>query len=267
MSKDSRVKKTLSTVIEFYKKLDTRQKLYFNLILFSVLFIIGCVFFNAEQRRVFLIVVVLYWTSTVVFETVSIYKKIYNYTLGKALLLIGFTLCTNISLSIAGIVINDVTTVAPSNFPHALILVSIAIIPFIMAIIMLVIYFALFITLPIWGFIIFVYDDKLKKILFPGYEPQDGVFLYKTTKLIQILSIGCYCVFFHSLFNNILDDYTKFLYSKAQSFIYTFEMYGKSPCVGLPSGKVAFINDDNVLIAHNQGEDMSFITHTCEYKK
>ncbi|WIM56284.1 hypothetical protein P7T05_06965 [Pantoea anthophila] len=267
MSEDSSVKRALCKVINFYKKLDTRQRLYFNLILFSVLFIIGCIFFNAEQRRIFLIVTILYWTSTIMFETVSIYKKIYNYTLGKALLLIGFTLCTNVSLSIAGIIINDVTTVAPSNFPHALILVSIAIIPFIMAIIMLVIYFALFITFPMWGVFIFIYDNKLKEILFPGYKPQDGVFLYKTTKLVQILSIGCYCVFFHSLFNSILDDYTKFLYSKSQSFIYTFEMYGKSPCVGLPSGKVAFINDDNVLIAHKQGEDMSFITHTCEYKK
>jgi len=267
MSEGSGTKRALTKMIEFYKKLDTRQRLYCNLFFFSVIFIIGCVFFDAEQRRVFLILIVLYWTSTVVFETLSIYKKICNYTLGKALLLIGFTLCTNISLAIAGVIINDVTTVAPTNFPHALILVSIAIIPFIMAIIMLVIYFALFITLPIWGVVIFVYDNKLKKILLPGYEPQDGVFLYKTTKLIQVLSIGCYCVFFHSLFNSILDDYTKFLYSKAQSFIYTFEMYGKSPCIGLPSGKVAFINDDNVLIAHKKGEDMSFITHTCEYKK
>ena len=266
MPNNSGFKRALSKIIEFYKRLDIRQKLYLNFIIIIMSFATGCIFFSAEKRKVYFILVVIYWSVVVIFESVSIYKKIYAYTVGKVLLLIGFTLCTNVSLSIAGVIINDITTVAPSNFPHSLILISIAIIPLMTAAIMLVIYTAIFITLPIWGFILFVYDNNLKKILFPGYEPQDGSFLYKTTKFIQVLSLGIYCVFFYSFFHSILDDYTKFLYAKSQSFIYTFEMYGKSPCVGLPPGKVAFINDEHVLIAQNENERINFITRECVYK-
>lgn len=266
MPDNSRLKIALAKVIEFYKRLDTRQKLYLNFIVIIIFFAIASVFLSTEKRKMYFILVVIYWSSIVVFETVSIYKKLYAYTVGKVLLLIGFTLCTNISLSIAGVVINDITTVAPSNFPHSLILISIAIIPLMTAAVMLVIYTAIFVTLPIWGFILFVYDNNLKKIVFPGYEPQDGSFLYKTTRLIQVLSLGIYCVFFYSFFHSILDDYTKFLYAKSESFIYTFEMYGKSPCIGLPSGKVAFINDEHVLIAQNENKKINFVTSECVYK-
>jgi len=266
MTNGSRLKRAFTQVAEFYKRLDVRQRLYLNFIIIIIFFSVGCFFFGAEKRKVYFIIVLIYWSSVVVFESVSIYKKLYSFTVGKVLLLIGFTLCTNVSLSIAGVVINDITTVAPSNFPHALILISIAIIPLMTAAIMLVIYTAIFITFPIWGFILFVYDNNLKKIIFPGYEPRDGSFLYKTTKLIQVLSLGIYCVFFYSFFHSILNDYTKYLYSKSQAFIYTFEMYEKSPCVGLPSGKVAFINDEHVLIAQRDNEIMKFITHECVYK-
>lgn len=267
MADSESIKIILTRTIYFYNKLDTCQKLYLNLIVVLFLFAIGCFFFDAHERKVFFIIVLLYWTAVVTFEAVRIYKKIYTFTLGKAFILIGFTLCTNISLSIAGVVVNDVTGVSPSNFPHALILIAIATIPLMTAVIMLFIYIAIFTSMSIWGPIVFLYDNNLKKILFPGYEPQDGYYLHKTTRLIQAISMGIYCAFIYGFFNNMLDDYTKFLYAKSQSFIYTFEMFSRSPCTGLPPGKVAFINDDHVLHASTKNGKKTFTTYTCEYKK
>ncbi|MEN4571599.1 hypothetical protein ABEG61_11845 [Pantoea agglomerans] len=261
------VKKFLTRVIFFYNKLDICQKLYFNLIVFSVLFFISLLFSDATEKKIYFVILLIYWTAVVSFEAVRIYKKIYSFTLGKASILIGFTLCTNISLSIAGVVVNDITGVSPSNFPHALILIAIATIPLMTAIIMLLIYIVIFTSMTLWGPILFLYDNNLKKILFPGYEPPEGYFLHKTTRLIQIISMGLYCAIIYGLFHNKLDDYTKFLYDKSQSFIYTFEMFSKSPCTDLPPGKVAFINDDHVLHASDLGEKIIFKIYTCEYKK
>jgi len=267
MSKKEKFKRLLNKVISFYEKLDTCQKLYLNLIIIVLAFLIGFLFFDPEQRKTFFVLILIYWSAVVAFEAVRIYKKIFTFTLGKAFILLGFTLCTNMALSIAGLVVNEITTVSPSNFPHALILISIAIIPLMTAVIMLFIYIAIFATMSIWGPIVFIYDNNFKKILLPGYEPQEGYFLYKTTRLVQAISMGVFCLFIYTFFHNILDDYSNFIYSKSQSFIYNFEMYSKSPCIGLPPGKIAFINDDHVLHASKEGEIITFTTYSCEYKK
>lgn len=69
-------------------------------------------------------------------DFVSIYNKIYSSLLGKAFLLLCFSLCTNFSVAISGLVINDITGVAPTNFPHTMVLLSIAIIPFLTILVM-----------------------------------------------------------------------------------------------------------------------------------
>jgi len=267
MSNTDKFKRLLTKVILFHGKLDTCQKLYLNLIIIVLAFLIGFLFFEPQQRKACFVMILIYWSAVVAFEAVRIYKKVFSFTLGKAFILLGFTLCTNMALSIAGVVVNDITTVSPSNFPHVLILISIAIIPLMTAVTMLFIYIAIFMTVPIWGSLVFVYDNNLKKLLFPGYEPQDGYFLCKTTRLVQALSTAAYCLFIYVFFHNILDDYSKFIYSNSQSFIYNFEMYSKSPCIGLPPGKIAFINDDHVLHASKDGEIITFSTYSCEYKK
>ena len=119
--------------------------------------------------------------------------------------------------------------------------------------------------MPIWGMIVLIYDNKLKKILFPGYEPLEGYYLYKTTRVVQFITVGIYCIFFYSFFQHVLSDYTRYITSKSQSFIYTFEMYDKSPCINIPPGKVAFINDDHVLHAHKEERGIVFKTLSCEY--
>ena len=262
-----KIRKIIRKVVSFYNRLDTCQKLYLNLIISAIFIMVLWPILDVGKKKAFFTMIIIYWTAIVAYESVRIYKKIYSFTLGKAFILLGFTLCTNLALCIAGVVINDITTVSPSNFPHALILLSIATIPFILAIAMLFIYLIIFVTMPIWGMIVLIYDNKLKKILFPGYEPLEGYFLYKTTRVVQIITISIYCIFFHASFQNMLNDYTTFITSKSQSFIYMFEMYEKSPCVGIPPGKVSFINDDHVLHAHKENGKLVFKTLSCEYTK
>lgn len=169
-------------------------------------------------------------------------------------------------LSIAGVVVNDITTVSPSNFPHAVILISIGVIPMIIAIVMLLMYFAILVTSSLWASFVLLYDHGFKKLVFPGYDMGEKIFLHKTTRLVQILSISLYCVFIYSFFQNTLNEYSDFLYKNSRSFIYTFEMYTKSPCKDIPEGKVAFIGDDKILHANRKGEMMTFKIYTCDYK-
>ena len=168
MSRREKIKNILTRIIAFHNKLDIRQKLYLNLILAILLFIICSFFLEPQTKKYAFIILLMYWSTVVAFELIRIYKKIYSHTLGKAFLLLGFTLCTNISFSIAGLIVNDITGVSPSNFPHTLVLISIAIIPLMTAIIMFLIYAFIFATMALWAPFIFIYDNKFKKLLFPA---------------------------------------------------------------------------------------------------
>ncbi|OAT18824.1 hypothetical protein M979_1648 [Buttiauxella noackiae ATCC 51607] len=251
---------------DFRERLDVRQKLYFNLLLLLLLLPIFGFLFGSFIKKGLLLIFIFYWSAVVIYDLTRAYNIIYSHLVGKALLLLGFTLCTNVALSIAGIVVNDITTVSPSNFPHAVILISIGVIPMIIAIVMLLMYFAILVTSSLWALFVLLYDHGFKTFIFPEYDVRKKKFLHKTTRLVQILSISLYCVYVYSFFQNTLNEYSNFLYKNSKSFIYTFEMYSKSPCKDIPEGKVAFIGDDKILHAKRNGEIMTFKIYTCDYK-
>ncbi|MGX4991407.1 hypothetical protein [Enterobacter kobei] len=93
---------------------------------------------------------------------IGIYKKTYETILGKGILILGGTLCVNFSLCLSGVVINDITSVSPTNFPHSLIFIAAAMIPLILPLGMILLFAVILVSAPIWGWF-FVYDDKLKK--------------------------------------------------------------------------------------------------------
>ncbi|ATV46060.1 hypothetical protein CTV95_07505 [Pectobacterium brasiliense] len=100
----------------------------------------------------------------------------------------------------------------------------------------------------------------------PGYEPNQNIFLQKTTMIIQVLSLITYCAFIFQFARITGDDYISYINSKSQSMIYTLEMFDKSPCVNIKVGKVSFISDDNVLVAIKDNDKYSFKVMQCEIK-
>lgn len=256
---------TINKIVAFNSKLDISQKIIRNLIFAVVI----CFFISLlgldSLRKGFFILTLIYWSFSVFHGLISIYRKAYKTTLGKGVLILGGTLCLNFSLCLSGEVINDITSVSPTNFPHSLIFISAAMIPLIVPLGMILLFAVIFVSAPIWGWL-FLYDDKLKKFLIPGYEPNQQRFLHKTTLIIQIISLIIYCAFIFQFARLTGDDYISYINGKSQDMIYTLEMFDKSPCANIKMGKVSFLSDDNVLVATKNNDRYSFKVMKCEIK-
>ncbi|TYF64937.1 hypothetical protein DJ537_25660, partial [Enterobacter hormaechei] len=73
-------------------------------------------------------------------------------------------------------------------------------------------------------------DAKVNDFLFPFKSEKDDIYLKKSTILIKIFSFGIFFVFIYGVSQNTMSWYEKNLSKFAEKFIYTFEMYSKSPC-------------------------------------
>lgn len=256
----------INKIKEIYIKLNVCQKNYLNSIFFLSLMLIWSIPFGFKSSKYLLLIFLLFWTCAIIYDFLSIYKKIYSSLLGKIFILLCFSLCTNFSVAISGLIVNDITGVAPNNFPHTLVLLSIAIIPFLAVIVMGAIYLILIISVPVFIVYYFFFDDDLKKIIIPGYEIPERIYLYKTTRIIQAISFCLYFGFLYSFSHLIINDYSRFITVQTTKFIYAFEMYSKSPCQIDKEMKVAFIGDDNILTAEQGPILTSFKLVPCKIK-
>ncbi|MFB1118780.1 hypothetical protein RF240_22120 [Dickeya dadantii] len=258
-------KNSLNKIVAFNSKLDMPQKIIRNLIIAVVINFLIKLTANEQLWKGVFILTLVYWTISVFQCLINVYKKIYKTTLGKGVVILGSTLCLNFALCLSGVVINDITSVSPTNFPHSLIFISIAMIPLIIPLGMIFLLLIILMTFPVWGWF-FVYDEKLKQFLFPGYEPNNKRFLHKTTLAIQIFSIVIYCAFIFKFALITGDDYISHVNNKSKWLIYSLEMFEKKPCLNIEKGKVAFISDDNVLVATKDNDEYSFKVMQCEIK-
>lgn len=258
-------KNTVNKLVIFNSKLDVSQKIIRNLIVAVVIcFLIDFLGLESLWKGGF-ILILIYWSFSVFHSLISIYKKAYEAILGKWILILGGTLCLNFSLCLSGVVINDITSVSPTNFPHSLIFIAASMIPLIVPLGMILLFAVILVSVPIWGWF-FVYDDKLKKFLMPGYEPNQQRFLHKTTLIIQVISLIIYCAFIFQFSRLTGNDYISYINNKSQGMIYTLEMFDKSPCANINNAKVSFLGDGNVLVATRNNDKYSFKVMKCEIK-
>lgn len=155
-------KTTVNKLVIFNSKLDVSQKIIRNLIIAVVTsFLINFLGLDGLWKGLFILTLIS-WSFSVFHSLIGIYKKTYETILGKGILILGGTLCVNFSLCLSGVVINDITSVSPTNFPHSLIFIAAAMIPLILPLGMILLFAVILVSAPIWGWF-FVYDDKLKK--------------------------------------------------------------------------------------------------------
>lgn len=258
-------KTTVNKLVIFNSKLDVSQKIIRNLIIAVVTsFLINFLGLDGLWKGLFILTLIS-WSFSVFHSLIGIYKKTYETILGKGILILGGTLCVNFSLCLSGVVINDITSVSPTNFPHSLIFIAAAMIPLILPLGMILLFAVILVSAPIWGWF-FVYDDKLKKMLIPGCKPIQQRILHKTTLIIKILSLITYCSFILHFAQLKGDDYISYINSKSQSMIYTLEMFDKSPCANINNAKISFLGDGNVLVASKNNDRYSFNVMKCEMK-
>lgn len=234
----------------FYSRLSVSQKLHLNyILLFIYTYVIFLVLSYGQIFRSAFLLAVVFWCIALAYDAILLYKKIYENIIGKALLTIILVVGTNFSIFIAGIILNDVSGVELSNFPHALIIVSILTIPFITALIALFLYYILaLIVFPLMLIYFLLLDAKLNNFLFPFKSEKDDIYLKKSTIIIKIFSFGIFFVFIYGVSQNTMTWYEKNLSKFAENFIYTFEMYSKSPCDFDSGTKSLFINDEKLFL-------------------
>lgn len=205
----------------FYSRLNVSQKLHLNyILLFVYTYVIFLVLSYGQIFRSAFLLAIVFWCIALAYDAILLYKKIYENVIGKALLTIILVVGTNFSISIAGIILNDVSGVEPSNFPHALIIVSILTIPFITALIALFLYYIL--ALIVFPFILLYFlllDAKVNDFLFPFKSEKDDIYLKKSTILIKIFSFGIFLFSFME-YHKILCHGMKRIYQNLQRNLY-----------------------------------------------
>lgn len=186
-----RVHRAFASLQTHYKKLDTAQKLYLNCALALLLY--GVTYpLHAWWNFVGLALLSLaFWFAGMVCDALTLYKRIYATHIGKGLLLLAFTGFTNFAIALANQRINAFAGVDPSKFPHTEIFVAILSIPFIALLILMMLYTASVLFLPVYGVFFIAMDAKAKAFFSAGLMKQDDSEYPVITGIFRFVSFLC----------------------------------------------------------------------------
>jgi hypothetical protein len=247
-----------------YFELQVNQRLYVNTMVMLTAFLINSALFGTQSAREVLIVFLVFWIAAICYDLIALYKKVYQSVLGKAFLVILFSLCTNFAIALSSQLVNDITGVDPSKFPHTISLLSILSIPFFVAAGFGALYFALLVATPLLLMFHTLPDDKAREVLIPGYCSKQAVPYEKTTRTIQFVSLAVFCGVVFSFSQNVTRSYETFLTNTARSFLYQMEMYPKAPCLIQQGSRAAFLNEDTILIGEKKLTEIVFNVRECK---
>ena len=257
------LKKVIIKVQDINGLLAINQKLYIKALMFLIIYLLFPKAMNPELDKVFLALFLLTWISAIGYDSLNIYKKIYETVVGKAVLLLLLTMFTNIAIGLSAQVINDVTGVNPSSFPHTQAILAIFMIPLLMVVISAFLYISILILGP---FILMFHfsDDDFKKLFIPGYSVTNKVNYLKITKIAQVVSLTIFLGLIYGFSQRVNDNYSTFVSDAARFFVYNIEMYSKAPCVIERYAKIAFIGDDKILVGIKNKSETVFKLAECK---
>lgn len=247
-----------------YLELAVNQRLYINALGCLMMFFITLPIIGLEYARGSFFLFMLFWILAIAKDLLDLFKKVQATILGKALLIVMLSLSTNLAVSIASLVVNDVTGVDPSKFPHTLAFVSILLIPLLVAGAFGLLYLALLLALPFATMFLVFSDEGFRQLLMPGYKASKDLRYPVVTRCVQFASFVIFFGFMGSMSGRWAQDYDGFLSSTTRSFVYHLEMYSKAPCE-LPAGsRAAFIADERVLLGTKSGDQISLTLGQCK---
>jgi hypothetical protein len=253
-----------------YLRLQVNQRLYVNAIVLLIVFLSSAVILGTSELRGVLFLSFAFWAAAICYDLLALYKKVYENLLGKAALLLLFSLCTNFAVVLSAQVVNNIVGVDPSKFPHTIALLAILYIPFLAAIGFYILFNVFYLILALVSPLLLVFhivipDGKAKTILLPGYAPPKEIPFRRITIFVQFVSIAifCYVMFGLSTNVNVMQSYTQFLSNTASSFLYHWEMYSKTQCNVEPGTRVTFVSDDRILVGTKDLSGISFKLREC----
>lgn len=259
------LRKTFQKVSDLYhNKLELNQRLYVNALVILPFALCSLALPFGDATRGLFAIVIFYWISAIGVDLLGVFVRVYASTLGKAILLVTFSLCTNIAIALASQFVNSVVGLDPSKFPRAIALLSILSIPIFAIGAVAILYLVL---LASSGFLLIFHslpDDRLKATVFPWHAPREAKPFIKSTRLVQLLSIAVFSGMVFGFAGKLFSPYEQFLYETARSFVYHWEMYSQAPCQLPPNTRAAFIADDRILLGRKDGDTYKFFTSECK---
>lgn len=258
----------LQRVRNFYRILDASQRMYFNVALSASIFILLKIITGMNEfSRSWLILSLLLLAITVFLDLLAVFKRVYNTMVGKGIILIVFSLCTALAISIAGQVINEVTGVEPTKFVNTVAILSILTIPFIFSLLMGVLFaICVVICVPLAIMYYFILDREVKMFLLPFTAHTENIRFLGFTRLIQLFSFGIFCGFIYGVSHHVIDKYSAFMIDSADSLVFNLEMYSRSPCELKSSTRGVLIDDEHVLVASKKDRVHIYTLESCVYK-
>jgi len=257
------VRDLIATVGETYFRLHINQRLYVNSFVILAAYLAARPLLGSENAKGLLFLFLAFWVIAITHDLVSLYKKVYETVLGKALLVILFSLCANLAIVLSSQVVNDIVGIDPSKFPHTIAFLSILTIPFFIAAGFGILSIVLLLILPFFMMVHSLPDEKAKAVFFPGLVPKETIPYPRTTRLIQLLSFAVFCGVVYSASQKSVKSYETFLTETARSFLFQFEMYPKAPCSVSSGSRIAFLGDGKILVGSMSGEIVSFRVQEC----
>lgn len=258
------VRNALAKIHSGYFRLQINQRLYINATVMLIVFIISSAFLAPQDAKGVLIVFLVFWIAAIGFDLIVLYKKACESVLGKGFLVVLFSLCTNLAIVLSSQLVNDISGVDPSRFPHTIALLSILSIPFFIAAGFSVLYFGLLLVTPLMLMFHMLPDGKAREVLIPGYCASPSIPYQKTTRAIQFISLAVFCGFVFTLSKSVSRSYETFLTDTARSFLYQMEMYPKAPCNIVPGTRAAFLSDEKILLGEKSSVGIVFKVRECK---
>lgn len=260
------VKKILGEIDGIYREFTTNQKCYANSIVSFVFGILSSLIVPVHSvfcRDIF-ILAIIYLMAAICCDINTAFIKIKDNLFGKGLIAVIFALSINFSIALSQKIVNDITGVDPSKFPHTVAIVSILGIPFAIVVggVVLNGISLLFGSLALpFGV---VGNGKLKEYLIPGYSQNAGIKFKKITLLVQVIGAAVFGGFVLGVSMPVMPSYEGFIKDKARSFLFEYEMYEKYPCDIESQTRAAPVGDGNVLIGTQSASGIIFNVRECK---
>lgn len=260
------VQLAVRNIRDVYNELNKSQKLYF-ISAFCLLFHFGFQHLPEPANKTFFSLFVIFLVWAVAFDFLNIYKALWSTALGKGVLLLGYTLLVNMSLSIGAQYVNEAIGVEPYLYKHSIVYAAIMSVPILAALVLGAISFLVI----VFGSIFLFFGMNLQHAKETGFLsdilPTSSERYFIRTTMVRIISIGAVSYASFSLFYGYNVQYDKFIVEQTKAYIYHFEALEKSRCKLKGNTKFLPLNGNElVTIKKLSGGDYKFTHELCEPK-
>jgi hypothetical protein len=258
-----KVQTIAAKALEWYFSLSTSQKLYINALLVLVYVFVFQLFVEPKSKLTAWAVFFTFWAAAILHDLLRAYSAVYGNLLGRAAILLIFSLSVNFSITLAAQMVNGIVGVDPSKFPRAIALLSVLTIPFFAVALLFAAQLILIIVAPFALMFHTLPNDHARRVFVPNYKPSCE--RYRGFSItFRVVSIILFVGMALALSERGMKAYNVWLSNVALNFIYKYEMFERAPCTFSNGGRVAFVGDGLIAVGKKAEGRISVTMQECK---